>query len=321
MSPNTMRRIRGRGLTKAPLIGALMVVASLALVATAAANDGANIAAASPASPAAGGSGFPPGKLYIEGDGQLLIPYDMASVRIDIDIKEENTTASNAAVLVHSKHEEVSQNLLNIIEGELGIPLDNITTTRIDLDPIYNYSTTPSSVIGYDLSSRMTLRFAANNTHILPKLYEAVAAIGSDANNIVISVDNFDGFVSDELRKASEVELSRITVANAAMRAQIYAETGGRQLGPLMTMSDNPIEVESSGNNYRDFYDPKAGSWRGSSGGSGGLAGGMPSFMTKSPLASKAPSRSKAAKKTSGSFLLGKGEKLRKTIYMEYILL
>lgn len=243
--------------------------------------------------------GFPPGKLYIKGEGQLLVPYDMTKVSIRIEVEEMND-ASNAASLARSKHEEATQSLLNVIEGEIGIPLQNITTTGVQINPLYNYSNSPAIVVGYEVTNDLELHSSADNTGALPKLYEVAASVNSPADNITASVFGFNPYISDELREASEEALFEKAMAKASKRAQMYAAGAERDLGPVTVMSDTPIHVEGSSSS--------SSSW-------GDLGSPPPEGMERAVYAD-APSPSNA-----GGFLLGKGQKLSKTLYFEYLLL
>merc|ERR1711977_588520 len=214
--------------------------------------------------PAAAADGDDPGKLFIQAEGDLLTQYDMAEVTLNIDVEDRSNSPQSASI-AQSKHQDTSQGLIAFIEGELGIPLENMTTTTMDISPIYNYSDGVNEVIGYEVSNNIKIITAISNIGALPKLYEEA-------------------------------------MAKASRKARMYASGAGRELGPVMVMSDTPIAVNE-----------------GSSSSSSGDQNNARSAPMMQPLYGALESDS-AAPETNG-FLVGQGEKLTKTIYLEYKLL
>merc|ERR1711977_171405 len=251
--------------------------------------------------PAAAADGDDPGKLFIQAEGDLLTQYDMAEVTLNIDVEDRSNSPQSASI-AQSKHQDTSQGLIAFIEGELGIPLENMTTTTMDISPIYNYSDGVNEVIGYEVSNNIKIITAISNIGALPKLYEEVASYGG-GGSVVVSVYGFDPYISDELRDYLEEELFEQAMAKASRKARMYASGAGRELGPVMVMSDTPIAVNE-------------GSSSSSSSGDQNNARSAPMMQ---PLYGALESDS-AAPETNG-FLVGQGEKLTKTIYLEYKLL
>merc|ERR1711977_268756 len=251
--------------------------------------------------PAAAADGDDPGKLFIQAEGDWLTQYDMAEVTLNIDVEDRSNSPQSASI-AQSKHQDTSQGLIAFIEGELGIPLENMTTTTMDISPIYNYSDGVNEVIGYEVSNNIKIITAISNIGALPKLYEEVASYGG-GGSVVVSVYGFDPYISDELRDYLEEELFEQAMAKASRKARMYASGAGRELGPVMVMSDTPIAVNE-------------GSSSSSSSGDQNNARSAPMMQ---PLYGALESDS-AAPETNG-FLVGQGEKLTKTIYLEYKLL
>jgi len=241
-----------------------------------------------------------PGKLFIKAQGELLTQYDMTEVTLRINAEDRSNT-SDSASLAQSKHAETSQNLISFIEGELGIPLANMTTTAMSIDPIYNYSDSYAGAIGYSVYNSIDISTAASNLDALPKLYEAVGAFGSSENGVTVSVSGFDPYVSDELRNALEETLFEQAMAKASRKAQMYAKGAGRALGPIMVMSDTPIEATGS-SPPPAYFDKQQESLS--------LRAGNSNFFAEAPPALDGTQ--------SNGFLLGEGEKLSYTVYLEY---
>merc|ERR1739847_251513 len=249
--------------------------------------------------PAAAADGDDPGKLFIQAEGDLLTQYDMAEVSLNIDVEDRSSSPQSASI-AQSKHQDTSQGLIAFIEGELGIPLENMTTTTMDISPIYNYSDGVNEVIGYEVSNNIKIITAISNIGALPKLYEEVASYGG-GGSVVVSVYGFDPYISDELRDYLEEELFEQAMAKASRKARMYASGAGRELGPVMVMSDTPIAVNE-----------------GSSSSSSGDQNNAPMMQ---PLYGDSYSDSYSDAPETNGFLVGQGEKLTKTIYLEYKLL
>merc|ERR1711977_269534 len=249
--------------------------------------------------PAAAADGDDPGKLFIQAEGDLLTQYDMAEVTLNIDVEDRSNSPQSASI-AQSKHQDTSQGLIAFIEGELGIPLENMTTTTMDISPIYNYSDGVNEVIGYEVSNNIKIITAISNIGALPKLYEEVASYGG-GGSVVVSVYGFDPYISDELRDYLEEELFEQAMAKARRKARMYASGAGRELGPVMVMSDTPIAVNE-----------------GSSSGDQNNARSAPMMQ---PLYGDSYSDSYSDAPETNGFLVGQGEKLTKTIYLEYKLL
>merc|ERR1739848_730144 len=249
--------------------------------------------------PAAAADGDDPGKLFIQAEGDLLTQYDMAEVTLNIDVEDRSNSPQSASI-AQSKHQDTSQGLIAFIEGELGIPLENMTTTTMDISPIYNYSDGVNEVIGYEVSNNTKIVTAISNIGALPKLYEEVASYGG-GGSVVVSVYGFDPYISDELRDYLEEELFEQAMAKASRKARMYASGAGRELGPVMVMSDTPIAVNE-----------------GSSSGDQNNARSAPMMQ---PLYGDSYSDSYSDAPETSGFLVGQGEKLTKTIYLEYKLL
>jgi uncharacterized protein YggE len=183
-----------------------------------------------------------------------------------------------------------------------------MTTTTMDISPIYNYSDGVNEVIGYEVSNNIKIVTAISNIGALPKLYEEVASFGGGSGSgsaeaevgggsVVVSVYGFDPFISDELKDYLEEELFEQAMAKASRKARMYASGAGRELGPVMVMSDTPIAANEGSSSSGDQNNVR-------------------SAPMMQPLYGALESDS-AAPETNG-FLVGQGEKLTKTIYLEY---
>jgi uncharacterized protein YggE len=228
---------------------------------------------------------------------------------LNIDVEDRSNSPQSASI-AQSKHQDTSQGLIAFIEGELGIPLENMTTTTMDISPIYNYSDGVNEVIGYEVSNNIKIVTAISNIGALPKLYEEVASFGGGSGSgsaeaeaevgggsVVVSVYGFDPFISDELKDYLEEELFEQAMAKASRKARMYASGAGRELGPVMVMSDTPIAANEGSSSSGDQNNVR-------------------SAPMMQPLYGALESDS-AAPETNG-FLVGQGEKLTKTIYLEY---
>jgi len=288
---------------------------------------------------------FAPGRLIVEAEGELLVPYDMIEVTLEMAVDDEGGWEPNFesrtfdsvgadASLAQERHDNVTKELLSILSADLGVPLANMTTESYTIEEQCDgYCYSDSEVTGYEAYSRIRLDVAVSKIDVLPKIYEAAASMTSTANSdrdhqVTVSVDNFWPYLSDELLSSKDAELFALTMAEANSKAEMYAAASGRVLGPILGLSDSRIQVTSSSEtatSYDDYY----------SEGNGG-ASDIPDVTSFSGVAETAPVLSEVPAETQTlaldanapnysvsdiagqSFFLGNGETLWKTLYVEY---
>jgi len=260
---------------------------------------------------------FAPGRLIVEAEGELLVPYDMIELTLEMTVQNKSG-ATGAATGAMSKHSALLQELSPML-SDLGIGLTNMTTEEHTIDSIYEYcddyyTSDPDceeGVVGYEVYSELTLDIAADKVDVLPKIYEAVASHNSIDELITMEVTYFDPYVSDELKAVLDEQLFAETFAEAETKAEMYASAAGRTLGSILVLSDSPIgtEADAEDDYYSDSYYDSYDSYSTDSSGAFASATGAFGSLSGDDVSA------------SIGFQLGEGQKLWKTIFVEYELI
>ena len=227
------------------------------------------------------------GELYITGEGQLMANYDMLQFEMTLEADVKNLSNGNAATLAQSRASESSKALLKELE-EVGIPMDNITTSSISLAPINKYEDGMSNLIGYQASVNLLIQVGVETSN-LPSIYESIAEFQEEG--LSVNVFAFKPFLSDEAMDAYEEALFNNTMQNAQKKAEMYAKGVNRELGDVKVMSDRPIGIDSNNE--------------------------MPPPI---PVTYGRAATPEAVPDPGDTIPLGRGEKLEKKIYLVYAL-
>merc|ERR1712087_179710 len=189
----------------------------------------------------------PPGSLLITAEGRALAPYDM--IYLDIEVKVMNDIErATSAPLAQSEHSQASEALLKTLNEDLGFPYKNVSTGSMNLSPITNWTDGVSKIIGYQSTSTSTLE--VNRDFDVAAILEEVSKQSDTADNedgvtVTVSVNSFQPYVSEEAEQMFEEKLFDDAMDKATRKAVMYAKGAQRQLGPIMRMSDKPLEGES----------------------------------------------------------------------------
>lgn len=240
-----------------------------------------------------------PGRLYITGVGSSIAAYDMVQVTVEIDTEERSTDADTAS-RVQSKQQSASQDFLAQLEQSAGVPPANVTTSGLSLNPITNWTDGQSVVVGYKASSTVIVDVSTEDPGLLPKIYELALSFQSFDEDVQVSVQNFNPYVSDELKDAMEQELFDSAMARATKRALMFAKGAGRSLGPVIRMSDSPLSEDSISDPPQPLYS---------------------NFDNNARAVFAAPEADMGAGDNGAGISLGKGQKLQKSVYLVYSLL
>jgi len=220
--------------------------------------------------------------------------YDMVEVSVELAARqmkdatrgENQTTAVSAA----SAHDSVSSEFLKQLVDQLDVPLQNISFSRLRLEPVTNWTNGQSETIGYEARSTVEIKVSASSKLEAEIIGEA-ATLEESQNGVEVTVSGFRPYVSDERYAYLEQELFDKAMSDATRKAVMYARGAQRDLGPVHKMSDSPME-ESGG----DDLPPRA------------------------PMQRAMYADAELGGSPSPSFPLG-DKKLTKRIYLEYQLL
>jgi uncharacterized protein YggE len=169
----------------------------------------------------------PMARLTVAGHGQATTQPDLATINLGV-----STRAATAAEAM-TQNAGAQAKVIETLKAE-GIEARDIQTAGLNLTPWMDYSDNgqPPRLAGYAAQNSVTVRVRdiAGLGVVLDKL------IASGANEI--SGITF----SREDMTATEDEARIKAVADARRRAEIMAEAAGMKLGPLMALSDVPMD-------------------------------------------------------------------------------
>lgn len=169
----------------------------------------------------------PMARLTVAGHGQATTQPDLATINLGV-----STRAATAAEAM-TQNAGAQAKVIETLKAE-GIEARDIQTAGLNLTPMMDYSDNgqPPKLTGYAAQNSVTVRVRdiAGLGVVLDKL------IASGANEI-------SGIAfSREDMTATEDEARSKAVADARRRAEIMAEAAGMKLGPLMALSDVPMD-------------------------------------------------------------------------------
>ncbi len=169
----------------------------------------------------------PMAQLTVSGQGQATTQPDLATINLGV-----STRAATAAEAM-TQNAGAQAKVIETLKAE-GIEARDIQTAGLNLTPMMDYSDNgqPPKLTGYAAQNSVTVRVRdiAGLGVVLDKL------IASGANEI-------SGIAfSREDMTATEDEARSKAVADARRRAEIMAEAAGMKLGPLMALSDVPMD-------------------------------------------------------------------------------
>ena len=169
----------------------------------------------------------PMARLTVGGQGQATTQPDLATINLGV-----STRAATAAEAM-AQNAEAQAKVIETLKAE-GIEARDIQTAGLNLTPVMDYSDNgqPPKLTGYAAQNSVTVRVRdiSGLGGVLDKL------IASGANEI--SGISF----SREDMTATEDEARMKAVADARRRAETMAEAAGMKLGPLMALSDVPMD-------------------------------------------------------------------------------
>ena len=186
----------------------------------------------------------PPGVLHVQGEGSLVTEYDKVKVQITLTVHTEGV---NTASVAQTQGQDLTRDFIIACVDELRVPNDGIATKYVSVHPVRKWETGSSNrskVVGYTASSSIEVDVSTEDKTLVPKIY-ALASRFELMDGAELSVGGLRPYVSDELRKMNFEDLFASAMEDAKWKARLYAEAAGRPLGPVLVMSDKPIQVQA----------------------------------------------------------------------------
>lgn len=169
----------------------------------------------------------PMARLTVGGQGQATTQPDLATINLGV-----STRAATAAEAM-TRNAEDQAKVIETLKAE-GIEARDIQTAGLNLTPMMDYSDNgqPPKLTGYAAQNSVTVRV------------RDIAGLGTVLDKLIASGANEIGGISfsREDMTATEDEARGKAVADARRRAEIMAEAAGMRLGPLMALSDVPMD-------------------------------------------------------------------------------
>ena len=169
----------------------------------------------------------PMARLTVGGQGQATTQPDLATINLGV-----STRAATAAEAM-AQNAEAQAKVIETLKAE-GIEARDIQTSGLNLAPVLDYTDDgqPPKLTGYAAQNSVTVRMRdiAGLGLVLDKL---IASGANDISGITFSREDMT---------ATEDKARGKAVADARRRAETMAAAAGMKLGPLMALSDQPVD-------------------------------------------------------------------------------
>ena len=169
----------------------------------------------------------PMARLTVGGQGQAITQPDLATINLGV-----STRAATAAEAM-AQNADAQAKVIETLKAE-GIEARDIQTAGLNLTPVMDYSDNgqPPKLTGYAAQNSVTVRVRdiSGLGGVLDKL---IASGANEVSGITFSREDMT---------ATEDEARMKAVADARRRAETMAEAAGMKLGPLMALSDVPMD-------------------------------------------------------------------------------
>jgi len=167
----------------------------------------------------------PERRVTVTGVGEVTAVPDLAT--ITVGISEQGDTATDAL-----RANTRAMQALFIVLDTAGITGADRQTSGLNLQPVYDHSAVRTGegprIIGYEAINTLMIRVTKLGT--LGDVLDAVTVAGANRiNSINFGLSDTDAMMQDARRDA---------VRDAMERAQLYVETAGATLGPVMSISE-----------------------------------------------------------------------------------
>lgn len=167
----------------------------------------------------------PERRVTVTGEGEITAAPDQAN--ITVGVSERGATATDAL----RANTRAMQALFDVLDGS-GIDGADRQTSGLSLQPVYdNRNTEPGEgprIVGYEASNALMIR--VTKLELLGDVLDAVTVAGANR------IDGISFGLSDT--EAMMRDARRMAVEDAMERAQLYVQTAGASLGPVMTISE-----------------------------------------------------------------------------------
>ena len=160
-------------------------------------------------------------ELTVNGKGIVYVTADRVSVSMGVSLTGDD---------VAQTQREVNERIAAVCKAltDAGLDENSISTNSIYIYPQYDYSSSSQELIGYSVSTSITIR-----TDSVERVGEYIDAAFAAGANTFDSI-NFSASNTEEARK----QALEIAVKNAMEKAQVIAAAAGKTLGDLEEITE-----------------------------------------------------------------------------------
>jgi len=164
-----------------------------------------------------------PATISVTGEGKVELAPDMAMLNVGVTTEADTATAALAA-----NSEQIAAVLARLKAA--GIAERDLQTSGLALNPRYDYNSGGSApkLDGYSASNMVTVRL--RDLTILGQTLDAVVSDGANTLGGLSFGLQMPDAATDEARRRA--------VADAARKANLYAEAAGVKLGPVVSITE-----------------------------------------------------------------------------------
>jgi len=164
----------------------------------------------------------PTHQISVNGNGRVFVTPDIADVQLGVTFQAD--TAKEASEMAAEAMDAVIKALL-----ELGIAEEDIQTTQLSINPIYDWDDSPPNIEGWEASN--IVRVTVRDVGLVGDVVDAATSAGAtNVNGISFRVED---------PAAAEAEARDAAVANAQAKAQQLAAATGVNIIGVISITEN----------------------------------------------------------------------------------
>ncbi|HEY4613180.1 MAG TPA: SIMPL domain-containing protein [Bacteroidota bacterium] len=173
----------------------------------------------------------PPRSIRVNGVGKVRVVPDQLHISLKVNVPRAET-----AVEALSQNSQFAAQVIRMLR-RFDIAETDIQTTRVSVNPVYDYSkkTSPPTIVGYS---------AQNEVHVAVKKMDDAGKILDQAVK-----NGATGFGPIQYESSKRTDLEREALARAAddarVKATLLAKQLGAMLGRVMTISESGVSYPS----------------------------------------------------------------------------
>ena len=167
--------------------------------------------------------------IRVVGEGKATGTPDMATIQTGVVTQAATAKEAMAA------NSQAMRQILDALQGH-GVASKDVQTSNLNVQPEYERDArgrTKPQIVGYRVTNQVRVR--VRNLPQLGDTLDAVVQAGSNQiHGISFSIDNQEGLLNQARNRA---------IRDARSRAELYAHAADVQVGKVLAISEQPIQV------------------------------------------------------------------------------